>query len=307
MDGGLRFRMMSRALASARAPSVALALRASLFAAAGLLASACHAESAADRHLAELREAVTKVQNDRDRLDQRVGALEIALADERRRAAETSAAGKAEDRPRPPSRAVQLGEPSDVRDERQDERRDGGAREAREEGEDAGRPEIRLVGAPAVRTRGRADRRGRESTLEVSEARSSALDPDAKRAYEAALALVQQRSFDKGLDELTAFLVRWPDHPYAENAMYWRGEAYYAKADYRRAAEEFEGVIARFGGGSKGPDALLKLGMCHDRLGAPARAAEYWERLKNEHPKSEAARRIPSGRDVPPNGSKESR
>lgn len=140
--------------------------------------------------------------------------------------------------------------------------------------------------------------------------RASALDPDAKKAYEAALGQVQAKQFDRGLEGLNAFLVRWPDHPYAENAMYWRGEAYYAQGEYLRAAEQFEAVLARFGSGSKGPDALLKLGMCHDRLGAPQRAQQYWDRLKNDYPRSDAAKRIPAadrGRDSSPKGPKENR
>ena len=59
-------------------------------------------------------------------------------------------------------------------------------------------------------------------------------------------------------------------------------------------AEQFESVLARPGSGNKAPDALLKLGMCHDRLGASQRAREYWDRLKNDYPRSDAAKRIPA-------------
>lgn len=121
------------------------------------------------------------------------------------------------------------------------------------------------------------------------------LDPEAKRAYEAALAQVQGKQYDRGLEGLSAFLAKWPDHPYAENAMYWRGEAYFARGEYLRAAEQFEAVLSRFNG-NKAPDALLKIGMCHERLGAGERAKEYWERLRREHPRSEAVKRIPSAR-----------
>ncbi len=91
--------------------------------------------------------------------------------------------------------------------------------------------------------------------------------------------------------------------------MYWRGEAYFAQGEYLRAGEQFEAVISRYGSGKKAPDSLLKLGMCQERLGAPARAREYWDRLKNEYPKSEAAKKIPStaGRDSSPKGPKENR
>jgi TolA-binding protein len=48
--------------------------------------------------------------------------------------------------------------------------------------------------------------------------------------------------------------------------------------------------------------------MCHDRLGASQRAREYWDRLKNEYPRSDAAKRIPAaGREASPKGPKENR
>jgi len=121
----------------------------------------------------------------------------------------------------------------------------------------------------------------------------SALDPEAKRAYDAALSLVTARQYDKALDSLAAFLVKWPDHPYADNAMYWRGECYFAKGDYLHASEQFEGTVTRFPAGNKAPDALLKLGMSHQKLGNPAKAKECFDRLAHAYPQSEAARHIP--------------
>jgi tol-pal system protein YbgF len=122
----------------------------------------------------------------------------------------------------------------------------------------------------------------------------SALDPDAKRAYDAALALVGARRYPEALDAFAAFLVRWPDHPNADNAMYWRGESYFAQGELGRAAEQFEGVIARFPMGNKVPDSLLKLGICQQRLKNPAAARAQFSRLQREYPRSEAARRVPS-------------
>jgi len=127
---------------------------------------------------------------------------------------------------------------------------------------------------------------------ERSGEKSSALDPEAKRAYDHAISLVNGRKNSEALEALNAFLVKWPDHPYAENAMYWRGEIFFAQADYLKAAEQFDAVVARFNG-RKAPDALLKIGLCHDKLGAPTRANDYWSRLKREYPQSDAARKIP--------------
>lgn len=122
---------------------------------------------------------------------------------------------------------------------------------------------------------------------------SGALDPAAKPAYDAAITLVTARQYDRALDALAAFLVKWPDHPYADNAMYWRGECYFAKGDYLHAAEQFEGVVTRFPAGNKAPDALLKLGITQLKLGNPLKAKEYFDRLAQTYPQSAAARHIP--------------
>ncbi|HEX3345282.1 MAG TPA: tol-pal system protein YbgF [Polyangiaceae bacterium] len=157
------------------------------------------------------------------------------------------------------------------------------------------RPTIRIFGSPRVGRNG-----FREDQVEQSGGgddgsgpRSSALDPEAKPAYEAALALVSAHQYDRALDALAAFLVKYPDHPYADNAMYWRGECYFAKGDYLHAAEQFEGTVTRFPAGNKAPDALLKLGMSHQKLGNPVKAKECFDRLAHAYPQSEAARHIP--------------
>ncbi len=274
-------------------------------AAGALLALGCgRPESAADRQFAELREQVSKMEADHDKVDARVGALELAAADENSPALERSraaAAGAGTTQPH----VVQLGGAGD-----------GDGEDPNDKSE---RPDIRVTGAAgSVSPRPRAGKSGSRARIEEIEpssairpvderARSSALDPDAKSAYETALAQVQGKQYDRGLEGLNAFLVRWPDHPYAENAIYWRGEAYYAQGEYLRAGEQFEAVLARFGSGKKSPDALLKLGMCQERLGASARAREYWDRLKTEYPKSEAAKRIPSSMSSLPKGPKENR
>jgi tol-pal system protein YbgF len=254
-------------------------------AAAALALAGCgRPETAADRQFAEMREQVSKMEAENDKLDQRIGAVEDAIADDKNARndapAGPSSAGAA--------RVVQLGGPSDS--------------DAADPNDPSARPDIRVTGVPgAAPMRPRGGKSNGRARIEESEPsgrgdgpRSSALDPDAKSAYEAALAQVQGKQYDRGLEGLNAFLARWPDHPYAENALYWRGEAYFAQGEYLRAAEQFESVLGRPGSGNKAPDALLKLGMCHDRLGASQRAREYWERLKNDYPRSDAAKRIPA-------------
>jgi tol-pal system protein YbgF len=165
------------------------------------------------------------------------------------------------------------------------------------------RPTLRVSGAGGTTRHGRT--RDREDVVEETQPdeaapgsgpaqRPSSLDPEAKREYDGALGLVNAHQYDRALDALAAFLMKWPDHPYADNAMYWRGECYFARGDYLGAQDQFEGVLARFPAGNKVPDALLKLGITSQRLGNSVKAKDCFERLERLYPQSEAARRIPS-------------
>jgi tol-pal system protein YbgF len=258
-------------------------MRRSTLAAVLVLVCGCaHAESAAERHRAEMSDELTDLQASQDKRIERLGGSEASSP-------------RAKGAPAPGPRAVQLG--------------DSEPGESDDPNDPNARPEIKVTGTPTGRTTrlrthepdpsagsGRAD-----------PARVPAVDPDARKAYEGALTLVGEKKYDKALEALSAFLVKWPDHPYVENATYWRGECYYAQGQYQKALEQFEAVATK-GLGAKAPDALLKMGMSHDKLGAPDRAREAWDKLRREHPKSEAARKIPSSADSRgPRGPKESR
>jgi tol-pal system protein YbgF len=166
------------------------------------------------------------------------------------------------------------------------------------------RPSIRVMGP--TRSSGRGASRG-EDAVERSDPdqpansrndtdRAASLAPEAARAYEAALAQVRAKQLDKALDAFAAFLVRWPDHPYADAAMYWRGDCYYSRGDYAHAIEQLEGVLARYPEGAKVPDALLKLGMAEQKLGHADKSRTWFEQLVQRFPESAPAHRVPPSR-----------
>jgi len=164
----------------------------------------------------------------------------------------------------------------------------GGEVESADTEDPSPRPTIRVIGSGR-----RGDSQSSVEDAPPEGARPSVLDPNAKRDYEAALALIGRKQFDEAIDALAAFLVKYPDHPYADNALFWRGEAYFAKGDYLRASEQFEGVVTRYPAGNKAPDAMLKFGICRLKLGDPVKAKEIFDRLAQTYPQSDAARRIP--------------
>lgn len=270
-------------------------------------------ESAEERQLAQLSESLAYVQEDNEKYAKRLTSAEMEAAAQP---------------PPPPPRSKGVG-PVKTPSQRVVHISPDGAEQTQssaetsstlngEDPEDTSpRPSIKIQGIPGVR-----GKRGvvSSSIQQIEETipdeapnggaagppvqngapRPSALDPAAKQAYDAALALVNNKQYAQALEAFAAFLVKWPDHPNADNATYWRGESYFAQGEFARAAEQFEGVITRFPLGNKVPDALLKLGLSQEKLGNPQKAAQTYQRLQRDFPRSEASRRIkPQTGDAP--------
>jgi tol-pal system protein YbgF len=235
------------------------------------------ARTAEERQLEAMRADIERIQDDRDRADDPALRADPAAASAPAAAQETRPASPPPAGPSSPP--VRVGAPGD----------EPAPDDYADPDDSAPRPRIRVIGSP--RAKG-AEVESVDDGTATSPA-GAPLDPEAKRSYDAAMTLVNARQYDRALDALAAFLVRWPDHPYADHAMYWRGECYFAEGDYAHAAEQFEGVVARFPAGAKAPDALLKLGITRRRLGDSVRAQEAFERLAREFPQADAARRIP--------------
>lgn len=85
------------------------------------------------------------------------------------------------------------------------------------------------------------------------------------------------------------FLELFPRHPLSDNALYWMGECWYARSEYRLACQAFEGVLERYPEGNKIADSLLKLGLCYSRLQKAEKSRRYWQTLIQDHPETRAA------------------
>lgn len=247
------------------------------------------AGSAEERQMDSMREEIENVRQARDRADHETGPRDVPDPPFVVPEAYASPTWVT-----PPPSVVQIGAEGEAASE--------DSAEPADPQDTTPRPTIRLFGS--TRGGGRSTWRGDDGSDQTasdavtpSPARAKALDPEAKRAYDAAFSLVSARRFDEALDALAAFLVKWPDHPYANNAMYWRGECYFAGGDYQHAAEQFDGVLKRYPAGNKAPDALLKLGMSQQKLGNATRAKESFDRLAQQFPGTQAARHIPSMRE----------
>ena len=113
---------------------------------------------------------------------------------------------------------------------------------------------------------------------------------DGSALYRAGLRSLRERRWQQALDAFTDLLGLHPGHALADKATYWRGEVHYAQRRYDEAMLDFQAVLSRFARSDKAADALLKLGLCHERLGDRASAERYFRQLREQYPSSNAAR-----------------
>jgi tol-pal system protein YbgF len=130
----------------------------------------------------------------------------------------------------------------------------------------------------------------------VEEAGGSAKSQGPERDLEAAMDLFKNKKIDKALDAFAGFLVRYPDHPSAEAAAFYRGECYAAKNDPRRAIEQFEIVASNYPKGTKAPDALLRVAQSYAKLGDKGGSDQAKKRLVATYPDSAAAQKLAPGK-----------
>ncbi len=123
--------------------------------------------------------------------------------------------------------------------------------------------------------------------------KSPIFDPQAAKDYDAAYAFIKAKKPKEALDAFGGFIVRYPEHPYAGNALFWRGECYYALGDFMSAIGQYDAMVVRYPGSPKLADALLKTGLSHKKLGSFTKSREAFARLRKEFPTSEAAKKIP--------------
>lgn len=115
-------------------------------------------------------------------------------------------------------------------------------------------------------------------------------DSGVVKDYKAAMALYQAGRYADAEQAFSSIVSAHPNHDYADNALYWQGEAAYDQAHYADALAAFTKVVERYGGGNKAPDALLKIGLCYGRLGDADNARDVFTQLIAAYPSANASK-----------------
>lgn len=107
--------------------------------------------------------------------------------------------------------------------------------------------------------------------------------------YEAAMGIYKAGQTHRAEAAFAEFAKQHPEHDYADNALYWKGEAAYDQDHFADALAAFTEVVERYGGGNKAPDALLKIGLCYRQLGDLPNARDVLGELVAAYPSERAS------------------
>lgn len=110
-----------------------------------------------------------------------------------------------------------------------------------------------------------------------------------KALYDKGYSQYSADNFDGARATFDAFLKKYPKDKLAPNALYWKGETYYSQKDYAQAIMTFKEVTGSYPKHHKSAAALLKIGMSYDRVGDPDNAIFYLRALVEDFPKSSEA------------------
>jgi tol-pal system protein YbgF len=112
---------------------------------------------------------------------------------------------------------------------------------------------------------------------------------DARGDYDAAYAYLLQKQYEQAEMAFRAFLQSHPRDRLVPDATFWLGETYLQRNRAREAAEQFLKVSTEHGRSGKAPDAMLKLGVALNALGARDQACATFAELDRKFPQASSS------------------
>jgi tol-pal system protein YbgF len=114
-------------------------------------------------------------------------------------------------------------------------------------------------------------------------------DPEEKRQYDEAIAVLRKGDFAGASAALTAFMRRHPASGYTDSALFWLGNAQYGLRDYKEAINSFRTMARNSPDHARAAEALLSIANCQIELKDSKSARRTIDELMKTYPKSEAA------------------
>lgn len=108
-------------------------------------------------------------------------------------------------------------------------------------------------------------------------------------AFEKGRSAVKEKKYDAAIDSLSQYL-KYPKGKHTEEALYLRGEAYFAKDNHRKAILDFDALREKYPKSKSMPKATLKMAQSFDALGMKSDAKAFYQELLEKFPKTAEAR-----------------
>jgi tol-pal system protein YbgF len=139
-----------------------------------------------------------------------------------------------------------------------------------------------------VRGGGGAPRSGASAPAQAPAAPSVAAtgSGDARSDFDGAYAYILQKQYERAEMGFRQFLQSHPRDRLVPEATYWLGESYYQRNRHREAAEQFLKVSTEYTSSQRAPDAMLRLGITLNALGAKDQACATFAQLERKFPQA---------------------
>ena len=108
-------------------------------------------------------------------------------------------------------------------------------------------------------------------------------------AFDTGKAAFKKKDYDATVDSLNQYL-KFPKGKNVEEALFLRGEAYFAREQYKKAILDLSALQEKFPKSKSIPKALLKIGMSFDALGMKSDAKAFYQEILEKHAKAPEAK-----------------
>lgn len=122
----------------------------------------------------------------------------------------------------------------------------------------------------------------REKEREIPKAETATAFEKGREAY-------KEKKYDEAIEEFTQYL-KFPKGRHTEEALFLRGEAFYAKEQYKKAILDYSSLQEKYPKSKSLPKTLLKIGNSFDALGMTSDAKAFYQEILEKHAKSPEAK-----------------
>ncbi len=119
-----------------------------------------------------------------------------------------------------------------------------------------------------------------------------------KEEFDLALVTFNNGQFDAAETGFKGFLAQHPKDRLAPDATFYLGESYWKRGRAREAAEQYLKISTDYSKSARAPEALVRLGLALEKLGAKEQACATWSEVGRKYPSASATIRNGADREA---------